>query len=259
MHKRIKKLVKRFKYWLNYNPPGALTSKGWRLFEKEFKEKAPIRYWLKHNFRNALLPLKWKYEEISDWIRYRTYARYHVVETGLEPNYYDLETRMLHANFNMLKDFVEIEQAQRLYWYSDEYKEKASWCEKHLPFYYKFYPFRRPDLGIKNLDWEATLDDPTLPYYDQSPSQAQAAREIKALYIWWVKDRPARTEIDYISYNDQGLGILSSLDDDFDREAEDFKNHVKSLEDQTKQEEEWHDEDEKMFIRLIKIRRSLWA
>lgn len=244
---------------MDYNPPGAMTSKGWRLFEKEFKEVAPIRYWYKHDFRKAVIyPIKWKYQAISSWIRYRTYDKYHVLKTGLEPRYYEIETLMLHVNFNMLKDFVEVEQAIHSYWCSDEAKN-ASWCERHMPFYRFFYPFRRPDLGLKHLDWASTLDNPTLPAFEQSPAQAVAARETKALYLWWVNDRPARKEIEYHPYDEQGLGMLGSLDDDFNRDAEDYKKHVESMEARTVQEEAWNQEDEDMLIRLIKIRRSLWT
>lgn len=245
---------------MDYNPPGALSSKGWRLFDKEFKERAPIRHWIKKDFRKTfILPIKWKYESINHWIRYRTYDRYHIVDTGLKPGYHEIDTLMLHSNFNMLKDFIEVEQAKRSYYWSDEYEKDASWCEKHMPFYRRFYPFRRPDLGIKHLEWASTLDDPALPLYEQSPTQARAARESLALYNWWVNDRPARKEIEYVEYNDQGLGYLASLDDDFDKEAPDFKAHCVSAKSQFEQADSWEEEDTEMLVRLMKIRKSLWT
>jgi hypothetical protein len=261
MFKYTKRKLTQFKRWMDYNPPGSMSSKGWRLFGKEFKEKAPIRHWFKHEFRHAItLPIKWKYDKINYWIRYRTYDRYHIVDTGLKPDYYDVRTLVLHANFNMLKDFVEVEQAWHTYLWSDEYKNKASWCEKHMPFYRFFYPFRRPDLGIKHLEWASTLDDPKLPPHERCDHQAVAAREISAIYDWWVNQRPARKEIEHTPYDNQGLdGILACFDDDFDRTAPDFIAHQKSMDDAGKQEEEWHDEDEQMLIRLIKVRRSLWT
>jgi hypothetical protein len=255
----IKKSLKRFKSWMHYDPPGSMTSKGWRLFDKEFKERAPIRHWFKNEFRKAVIyPVKWKYEAVNQWIRYRTYDKYHVIDTGLEPRYYEIETLMLHGNFNMLKNFVEVEQAIQTYWWSDDCKN-ASWCEKHMPFYRRFYPFRRPDLGIKHLEWASTLDDPSLPPQDRSESQAIFARETLALYKWWVEVRPARAKEEYTEYSDQGLGSLGCFDDDFDREAEDFKAHTESMNKRSKQEEDWQQEDEDMLIRLIKVRRGLWT
>jgi hypothetical protein len=257
----FKRKLTQFKRWLDYNPPGSMSSKGWRLFGKEFKEKAPIRYWLKHDFRHAItLPVKWKYDKMRNWIRYRTYDKYHIVDTGLEPSYYDASTIMLHVNFNIMKDFVEVEQASQAYYWSDEYKEKATWCEKHMPFYRFFYPFRKPEFGIKHLEWAATLDDPKLPPHERCDHQAVHARELLAIYKWWVNERPARKAIEYTEYSDQGLdGMLACFDDDFDRNAPDFVEHQKSMHAAGEQEEEWEKEDEEMLIRLIKIRRGMWT
>lgn len=244
---------------MDYDPPGSMTSKGWRLFKQEYKEQAPIRHWFTHDFKySVLMPVKWKYEKVHDWIRYRTYDRYHIIDTGLTPSYYDATTQILHVNFNILKEFVEVEQAWSTYCWSDD-RKTATWCEKHMPFYRRVYPFRRPDLGIKHFEWAATLDDPALPPHDRCDHQAVAAREVLALYRWWMIDRPGRKEIEYVPHSDQGLGIMSSLDDDFDRDAEDYKAHVASMEEATKQEEDWNNEDEEMLIRLMKIRKSLWT
>ncbi len=258
MYKFIKKQYYKAKAWMDYNPPGAMSSKGWRLFNDEFKKNAPIRYYLLKEFRyKYILPVKWTYKDIRGWIRYRTYDRYHVIKTGLKPGYYDIDTRMLHGCFEMLKEFVEVEQAWRSYWGDNNYRK--TWCEEHAPFYYVFKPFRRPDIGIKHFEWAATLDDPALPPYERCESQAEAAREVLVLYKWWVIDRPARKEIEYLPYNKQGLGDLGSLDDDFDRTAPDYIAHRKSMEDANKQEEDWHAEDDSMLARLVKVRRSLWT
>jgi hypothetical protein len=260
MIKYIKKKLRKFTAWMNYSPPGAMSSKGWRLFEKEFREVAPVRHWIMKDFRRGFIyPIKWKYEAIKDWVRYRTTARYHVVDTGLAPGYRDTVSLMLHVNFNMLKEFVEVEQARSRYYWSDEYRNTASWCEKYMPFYRIFFPFRRPDLGIDHFEWAATLDDPALPPHERSEQQAQDAREILVLYKWWAQERPARKEIEYADYDDQGFGILGSLDDDFDKEAEDYKKHKESMNARSIQEEEWEKEDQDMLIRLIKIRKSLWT
>lgn len=245
---------------MNYDPPGALTSKGWRLFKKEYKERAPIRYWLMHDLKySVFMPVKWKYEHISDWIRYRTYDKYHIVKTGLKPEYQDLQTIMLHANFNLLKDFVEVEQAWSRYCWSNEYKENASFWEKYVPFYRVFFPFRNPEMGIAHFEWAATLDDPNLPIYERSDHQAEVSREILALYLWWVNQRPAREEAEYVSYDHQGLGDLAALDDDFDKNAEDYKIHVAAMDAASRQEDDWEKEDELMLIRLIKVRKELWT
>jgi hypothetical protein len=257
--KFIGQCYRRLSAWMDYNPPGALSSKGWRLFKDEFKERAPIRYWIREAFREYFWPIKHYYEEIRAWIYYRFTNKCHLVNSGLKPGWHEIEELMLHTNFSMLKNFVEVEQARHTYWFSEDGRKKASWFEKHMPFYRFFYPFRRPDLGIVHLQWAATLDDPSLPPYQRSDAQAIAAREILALYKWWTIDRPSRKEIELPDFSDQGLGILSVLDDDFDKDAEDYKAYKNAIEDQSKLRQKWEDEDEEMLIRLIKIRKSLWT
>jgi hypothetical protein len=238
---------------MSFNPPGALTSEGWRSFDNEFYFKAPIRYWFHRDFRKIFVyPVKWKYEAISLWIRYRTFNRYHVVKTGLPPGYHEVDTIMLNTNFNLLKDFVEIQQASREYW-QDEVKK--TWCEQHMPFYRVFYPFHRPDLGIKHLQWEATLDDPSLPLHEQSPQQAIHAREILALYKWWVEDRPNRIPVEIRRPE-------VDTDDMFNpkfKNTPEYKRYRADIEKSYKQSEKWDKEDDKMLVRLIKSRRGLWT
>jgi hypothetical protein len=165
---------------------------------------------------------------------------------------------MLHANFNILKEFVEVEQAWSKYCWSGEHKS-APWFERHLPLYWDFKEFRRPDLGLEYLEWASTLDNPALPPHERAEGQAKAARETLALYIWWTKTRPARKLLDTAEYNDQGLGILGCLDEEFDRDAEDYKAHSEIMAKNSTLEEEWSNEDEEMLIRLIKVRGHLWT
>ncbi len=259
MLKTIKKTYRKFKAWSAYNPPGALSSKGWRLFKLEFKDRAPVRYYFHYNFKQTFLyPIMWKYKDIRYWLAYRTTQRYHILNTGLTPGYCEIETKMLHVNFNMLKDFVEVEQAWSKYVWSGE-SDNASWCEKHMPFYRFVFPFRRPDLGVRHFEWAATLDDPSIPASDRSEYQARDAREVLALYQWWVDIRPNRKPIEHVSYSEQGMGTLGCLDDDFDANAEDYKAHVASMHESHKQEEDWDIEDGDMLIRLMKIRKGLWT
>lgn len=248
----MKYLFKKFNRWLRFNPPGALTSDGWASFDHEFKATAPIRYWFAHQFKHIFIyPISRKYENTQWWIRYRTINRYHTVKTGQEPGYSPTDRTILHVNFNLLKDYVEIDAASRAYWADDIPK---TWCEAHMPFYTLIYPFRRPDLGIKHLDWEATLDDPALPMFEQSPQQAKYAREALALYKWWTESRPARVEI-IIRHP------FTGSDDIFfsrkNRNTPEYKIYESDLNKSNKQEEQWTKEDDKMLIRLIKIRRGL--
>lgn len=254
MYKRVKRLFAKFNDWMDFNPPGAMSSMGWRLFGEEFKEVAPIRYWIKHDFmRGVVWPVKRAFTNVVYWIRYRTTHKYHVIKTGLKPGYSEIETIMLHSNFTLLKHFVEVELA------SHSADREFTWCESHMPFYRLFYPFRRPDLGMRVLDWKCSLDDPALPPFQRSDQEAIVSREIRTLYKWWVEDRPARKRIEIPTYSLQGKGDLGLFDDDFDREAEDFKAYEKAREESQAQSSLWRDEEQAMLERLIKVRRSLWS
>jgi hypothetical protein len=258
----MKNIKEKFSHWLNYSPPGALSSKGWRLFKTEFKERAPIRYWFSNTaYRKYVLPVKWKYEAVYNWIRYRTRDRYHKLDIGLPPNYYSVETQMMHVNFNLLKDFVECELAWHTYAWSDEAKFAGWW--HRIPFYsyFKqwFRPFRSREWAFRYFEWASKLDDPSLPPTQRCDHQAIAAREICALYIWWVDTVPSRKLHELPTFSDQGLGDMSILDSDFDKNEEDYKEYEKINELNRALEKEWEKEDEEMLIRLVKVRKELWT
>lgn len=266
MFKKIKKLREQFDHWMDYGPPGSLTTAGWRSFEREYKVNAPIRFYLSRTFkRKYVYPLKWRISEIRDWFRYRITDRYHIVKTGLTPHYYEISERMLHANFTMLVDFVEVEHAWSKYIWSDE-RSTSSWIERRMPFYYIFKPFRRPDLGIEYLEWASTLDDPKLPPHERSDAQAASARKILALYKWWTVDRKARIEIEYLPRPSTSDDYTFDFDEEDEEDEEDIEaekayhaERVKRIHARHDQEEKWNEEDTKMLVQLMKISRSLWT
>lgn len=241
--------LKNFKRWLNFNPPYSLTSTGWYLFNKEFKENAPIRYWLTHDFPNKfILPFEIKYKKLSDSIYYRFKCKNHVLSTGLAPGYHNFNEKLLHVSFNMLKDFVEIEKAL-LYIFGHNIKYKKSFFKR----------FRSAEYGVEYLKWETTLSDPLLPIDEQCARQAILAKEVLELYDWWVIKRPLRKERDITLYNDQGLGMFSSLTDFFDKNAEDYKKFKEDTTFNDKLCQEWAKEDKNMLHRLINISHDLWT
>lgn len=61
--------------------------------------------------KKMLKSMLWAFKNIKWWVIYRTTERYHIVKTGLKPDYYETDKRMLHACFNLLKEFVEVELA----------------------------------------------------------------------------------------------------------------------------------------------------
>jgi hypothetical protein len=218
-------------------------------------------YW-KEQIEDILYMLKDKYiyDMISstclvlDWVRFRTCRRYHIVNTGLEPGYYDTDTRMLHVNFNLLVDFVEIEKAWMNTWSDDSKYSKLSWFGK------KFRRFRSPEDGISYLNWEI-IDC-------QLEEQSKAAKEVLELYTWWKTTRPNRPD-PYVEAGYYEVFKYRTLRDDLvevERDGEKYYTLKKSTKQErqvfkkvTKIEAKYDKEDEQMLIRLVKIRKFLWT
>ena len=151
-------------------------------------------YYLKH-------PIKFL-NDLEREIAYRTYDKYQVVDTKLKPGYYDKDTLILHANFALLVDFVEVELAD----YPDTILSKIG---GYLPRFIErplFPDHRSADEGLKHINQR--IIDHRKPYSkkDSGPwgNKEQFDKwqkhhldfwlEVKSLYIWWTKERPNRKD-----------------------------------------------------------------
>jgi len=122
------------------------------------------------------------------WVRYRVDPghKYHLINTRLEPGYYDIDVLMLHGMFSLLRRYVE---------------------EEHD--------------GVEDLEkWGRELLGETCEFA-VSTSIAQGNKELEAvaLYRWWMTDRPAMEkriaelllllygENRQISFTDTGDGV----------------------------------------------------
>jgi hypothetical protein len=160
----------------------------------------------------------------------------------MEPGYVDVTERMLHVNFNMLKDFVEIEKAHMWKWSENSLMEQP---------------------GVSHLIWEMGLEG----------GQAENAREIYELYDWWTNQRPYRVEDnieDWDAYRKCSEEIYGDSDALF--MSEDFITDITTkdtselrflrktwLDESTRIERNNLMQDEKMLVRLVKIRSALWT
>jgi hypothetical protein len=235
-------MFKNLKRWWIYDSPPAATSKGWDDHHRDFKENAPLRYffnetlsdvWCKYWLWPVWNPIRDRYYKMYN--RFAPHRQYSIVKTDLDRGeYYDKDTLMLHANFAILVDFVEVEKAWMEYiCHSDKYPKIHFWQK---PF------FRNREMGMTYLNWECDLDDPTSPNYSiQSnqkpwdkghPSQAEAARQTKRLYLWWK--------------------------DDYSKRKDPWETKLPGNE-ITKIEEKNIKEEQEALEMLIRIRKSLWT
>jgi hypothetical protein len=252
MWQRIKSTVKK---WASMDRPSSAGWGEWDSINAHCRKQYPIRWfiletlsdWFRGHVGHRISATVW-------WIKYRTTHRYHVLTIrSLAPGYADADTRLLHAAFSLLVDFVEIEKAW-MHRFSGAKSQRlwqwTRWFRRRL---------RDPQSGIQYLEWEASLDSPAIPLEEQSSAQAVAAREVISLYTWWTRQRPKRVDPDEASgwsaFCDLHPGSLFSEPRDPTVVAQ-----SRSLCEKTQEiEVAYEAEDTDMFVRLIKIRRYLWT
>lgn len=249
-------MLEKFRKWMSFNPPGALDIGGWDEFESKFRKKAPVRYFIKH-FVEQIEDIISILSHFAWAIQYRTIHKYHLVDTKLDPGYHEIDKRMLHANFELLVDYVEIECANMATAFKSKERKAAMGWRRHLPAFLRFSEFRSRDLGIKHLEWETTLASPTMNEYERSTGQAQRAVQVILLYTWWKEVYPNRKELESPDQASVGLEFLSKR---WKKENPDMSEKISQWSrDHFQQELDWDKEEQEMLIALMKIRKGLWT
>lgn len=220
-----------------FNKPYALELGEWDKWENNAKEQSPWRYWLAEDglkfIQNMVYFPSDLYYTIKIYIRNRYIDKLHYLHTDLVPGeYYDLDTRILHALFTELKDLVEVEYAHIM----KSSKENTN---------YVFIKGRCPLAGLDYLNWAGQLkyDESygtviTDKHYNQLTEQAKTAQKVLELYNWW-KNRQDRED---------PCALFS--------EEKDGKYYYRKIH---KMQESYEKEDTKMLIELIKVRGGLWT
>ncbi len=267
----------KFADWLRGTPkPRAGTSKEWNTWTKVAKAKK-IRYWLAEDGLDLLQNfVRWPLDLIYNARHYfdnRWVSKTHALTSNLKRGqWHDLDTRLLHATFDELVNFVEVEQA--CHWVAcseeDRKKYKAPWYRKVFHLGSRNYP----EAGLAYLEWAAGLKndedwiDKDDPSFGKPTHQALAAQQTIMLYKWWKEERPKRPDpmdaSGWSDYCEERRRAAESQGDDLswigcDMDDPEKERSRKILEICHKMEQEQEDEDTQMLIRLIKIRRSLWT
>ena len=256
----------KFADWLRGTPKLlAGTAEEWDNWKKTAKVKK-FRYWLTEEGLDYLQDfICWpinKIKAILNYINNRWVVKRHALTSTLKRGeYYDLDYRLLHAVFDELINFVEVELAWMCVVFSDEERKKYK-----VPWYRSFLRislWRSPEAGIAYLKWAAELKfnenwiDKNDPNFGLPTPQALAAQETLLLYQWWKHDRSNRLDPSDASgwseYCEKHPSILRSENSQEDKQKEDILNIYHNL------EKEHADEDTAMLIRLIKIRHHLWT
>jgi len=234
--------------------PRALEWCKWDEWYQEQKKKRPIRYWLAEEGLSKLQDFLFFpidiYTETRYYVENRWITKTHYLKTGLKPgHYYEFDYRVLHALFNELVDFIEI-----------EYAYLAKWSLKEGNKNYKFKHGRSVEAGVDYLNWACNLKYNKAwgvikkdPKYGKPTAQALTAQKIKRLYFWW-KDRPNRPE------------HMTVTGFTWDQNKEDYllggkisRKELSNFKKLEKIEADYEKEDTKMLIELLKIRKELWS
>lgn len=265
--------------WLRGTPkPPAAGIDEWEDWRRLAQGRHPWRYWLAEEGLSHIQDLVlWPSEKLNS-IRYysnnRWVTRTHALTAhprDIRPGTWcDLGSRFLPCLFNELVDFVEIEMAGHAAHWDKEMRVRyrTPWWQRHWYFRW-FAQWRCPEAGLAHLDWAANLviDEswgvrPGDPDYGKPTHQAQTAQEIRELYFWWKEVRPNRPD----AYDESGWTEVCDLAREtgsgFSRarqSPEQQRQTTQALDRLQTLEEEYHQEDEDMMIRLIRIRRGLWT
>jgi hypothetical protein len=161
-------------------------------------------------------------------------------------HYHDTDHKMLYIVFQILVDFVEIECGAICGPYRFENRwQKAYRILSQLPLLDWLLPGDRNALrGLHHLRWAMSLKD--------SPSQAQHAKDVFALYKFWKHTRPRR--IDPWEWAETFTGP-KRIGKGFDFSPE----YSAKLQAAGDLEEVYHRDDEEQLHLLIKIRQGLWT
>ncbi len=163
--------------------PLVLSRSGWKAWKSSTQKNSPIRYYLAEDFLNIIQKIIMSPISLCYNILYYLHNRYivktHTLVSNLKTGqWYDYDTRLLHASFNELVNYVQIECANKFLNF-----DKNSYKPSNTLINY-FKPWRSEEAGLKYLDLLVELG------YDES------FRKIKQLYMWWIYTRPSRNNSD---------------------------------------------------------------
>jgi len=252
--------------------PLAATAEDWDSWHELSKSAHAVRYWLAEEFLDGVQDfITWPARKIHD-IKYYIKNRWVIRSNSLTAHSQDIKpgqwrdvgNRFLPCLFNELVDFVEIELAwSHIAWGGVKHE-----YNKHHRFGLKRW--RSKQAGLDNLEWQRKLihDDEWIgaddPRYGKPTSQAINAQEIYELYIWWTQtyrnrpdpyDASGWTAYCELSRLSNGGKLVWSAEKNPELKKASNLAH-KEL---RKIEAAYEKEDERMMIRLIKVRDSLWT
>ena len=250
-----------FKKWLFPTMPDAATMEDWDEWNNNAM-KSKFKWFIADTVPTWFaITFQYRYENVIGKLKSKYIRKHNLIKiNSLEDDvWYDSDTRLMHGMFQLLVDFVELEKSHM----------EIMLNMDNPPRYMRKVKYRSAEMGIKYLDWEISLGK------EGGTNQSKNAKTIKELFLWWKYDRPSRIELmdvkgsmgtssnefysdmnDDKNDNERISSMFASIDRRKDKEPELYKDVNKAYEDA---EAKYNKEDEKMLIKLVKIRKSLWT
>ena len=248
--------ISKIKKYFDLNKPSCLSIEEFNNWHKTTKIARPVVYLMVETIpvhsRNIKNKICYPFFKINSYLHYNLVGKYHIIRTNLSSStYHETDARILHGMFTLLVDHVELDLACEYVRYFLKPKIKIKnpkWWNSWLG--YKRY--RSSKYGIEFL-YRQLLD---VNFDDDI-----AINEMWELYHWWKFIRPIRPDPYNISgwskfcrKTEKEHGSLFSFHNNPEKQKEssDILEKLNSI------EKKFYDEDERMLVRLIKIRRHLW-
>ena len=246
------------------------TGEQWDEWNETTETEHPRMYWFietfLHKAQDVVAFPSDVFNTFQTWFRYSFIKHTPIIDSGLQRGEFcSAEELILHGMFAVLVDFVECEKANMYIWCHKE-EPKPWWMRHSLTRWAKL---RRPDLGIKYLEWEVSLGE-------DSPYQAEKAQDVLDLYYWWKNIRPTRPDPfeasglkAYYDAKDARIDEIEGRNGKMktkkkfrfnDWLGDTDRSEWKTLSDlNQKIEEDYDAEDTKMLMKLVEIRKGLWT
>lgn len=264
--------------------PFALTHDGWREFYQEYRKEMPIRHFLLERAPDKIADVYGfligdRIPNVRTIIAHRITERTHVIRTGLDVGYHEIDDRMFYGMFNLLTEFVESEMAWMEFICMDEnhplyddYKRERFISNYLDPFGIYGSLFKSTELGVMHITNCLEMnpyDSNSVAEQNSIIKQQEKYKEILELYVWFTTLRPNRTSNNsfdaYMSIKDrekfeEEYGVTFILSDKFKKDHPDVYNeYMNKLNNKHDLEHNFYEEDTKMLKKLIDIRSTLWT
>lgn len=156
-----------------WNTPKSLSFDDWEKWERKKKKDYPVRWFFFEAIPDKIYSFNSFIKKWHWWVRYRTFDKYHVVDTKLSPQYYDVDTLMIHSCFSLLERFVDEEKGlETINW---DWNLEHRMVEKEIIFLLNWWRGRKERERI----WEVNNPEPSIGEDDFSWTSRGKPKEWK--------------------------------------------------------------------------------